>query len=111
VALRAGRDDGRLGDEDYERHADDPNEGPPDDLGAAGLWVTAILLVRRAGSRTRIAYNLCPWEADDTPEPPPRGRHGQWQRSTAGKAKGPGETLRERPNVTVRDGLERLPDP
>jgi hypothetical protein len=71
--------------------------GPP--TGAfheANLWTTAILLVRQAGERTRIVYDLQPWLRDAPPEPPPRPPDGRWERATGGKSKGAGATLQER---------------
>ena len=59
------------------------------------LWPTVILLVRQAGGRDRIVYDLT-MRPVDVPEPPPRAPEKRWERSTAGQSKGRGETLSER---------------
>jgi hypothetical protein len=76
----------------------DPAAGfvPLDGQNSNGLWPTVILLVRRSGHRTRIVYDLTIRPVDAAPEPPPRPPGARWERATAGKSKGPGETLSER---------------
>jgi hypothetical protein len=68
---------------------------PLDGQNSNGLWPTVILLIRRAAGRTRIVYDLTIRPVDAGPEPPPRPE-ARWERATAGKSKGPGETLSER---------------
>ena len=63
----------------------------------AMLWPTALLLVRQAKGRTRIVYDLTVRPVGSpAPDPPPRGPERRWERSTSGKAKGPGEALSQR---------------
>jgi len=73
--------DGRLPAERYRlRHSPTTGSEP---IGAVheGLWPTAVLLVRQAGARNRVVYNLTP--PRDAPEPPPRPPERRWERSTA----------------------------
>lgn len=60
-------------------------------------YPTSVLLVRGAKGRSRVVWDVTarmfPEAPERRPEPPGEGR---WQRSTAGKAKAPGETLRQR---------------
>ncbi len=87
-------DDGQLTAERYRlRHYPATGSEP---IGALHemLWPTAVLLVRQAGARNRVVYNLTP--AGDAPEPPPRPPERRWERSTARKRRGAGETLAQR---------------
>jgi hypothetical protein len=59
------------------------------------VWVTAILLVRQAGDRDRIVYDLDPGPVERGPQPPPQPP-GRWERATKGKSKRRGETWAER---------------
>lgn len=70
------------------------------------LWPTVILLVRQAGARDRIVYDLTMRPGEKAPEPPPRGPERRWERSTAGKSKARGETLGERAERTL-NGQQR----
>ncbi len=78
------------------------------------LWPTVVLLIRQAGARNRVVYNLSP--ARDAPEPPPRP---PTVRSTARKLREPGETrgsapsghsgaVVERPRDVTVSGLESV---
>jgi hypothetical protein len=64
---------------------------------AGDLYPTVALLLRMAGARRRITWDLTYRPLPEPPRPPtpPATRH---VRSTAGKAKGAGETLGQRAN-------------
>lgn len=67
---------GRLGDDALQlRHADPLDWTSLGDVDE-GLWPTVILLVRRAGGRDRVVYNLTGRSTGDAPDPPPRGPQG-----------------------------------
>lgn len=90
-----GGDNGQLVADAYRlRHDPEAGSEPIGDC-AEMLWPTVVLLVRQAGGHDRIVYDLTMRPAD-VPEPPPRGPERRWERSTAGKSKGRGETLSER---------------
>lgn len=109
---------GQLPDNAYRlRH--DPATGS-DAVGErhAGLWPTAVLLVRQAKGRTRFVYDLTVRPVGGpASDPPPRGPKERWERATAGKSRAHGETLGERaqrdrenrPRSTQRRGA--LADP
>jgi hypothetical protein len=97
---------GELGDRVFQIRHDSPDDWTPlGDRHGDLFWTTAILLIRPAGEQTRIVYDLTlkPVEA---PEPPPRPSGARWERSTSGKAKGAGETLRQKAE-RPRDGRPR----
>jgi hypothetical protein len=87
-------EDGRLGDDVYRLRHDPDTGSEPVGEWREMLWPTVILLVRRAGVRNRIVYNLTRRPVG-VPEPPPRPPERRWARSTSGKSKERGETLRE----------------
>lgn len=60
-------------------------------------YPTAVLLLRGAKGRSRVVWDVTAGMFPEAPEPPPEPPgEGRWHRSTAGKAKAPGETLRQR---------------
>lgn len=63
-------------------------------------YPTAVLLVRAAGDRQRAVWDVTAAAFAEgpgrPPEPPQSPGDGRWRRSTAGKAKGSGVTLRQR---------------
>ena len=69
---------------------------PIDDPG--DLYPTVALLVRMAGGRRRLTWDLTYRPVEEAPRPrtPPPGSPWRETRATAGKAKGEGETLAER---------------
>jgi hypothetical protein len=89
---------GHLPAQPYQlRHSPTCSEPPTSgDWHEAGLWVTAVLLVRQAGAQTRIVYNLTEAQFGEASEPPPRPPAGRWERSTAKKLREAGETLAQR---------------
>jgi hypothetical protein len=64
-------EDGRLGDQVHRLRHDTATGSTPIGAVHAGLWPTVTLLIRQAGERTRIVYDLT-LRPVATPEPPPR---------------------------------------
>ena len=91
--------DGKLAD-DIRRLRYDPATGTGEYLDPPGPHLpTAILVVRRAGpTENRLVWDVTAvmFPSTTTRPTPPPASGTRWARSTAGKAKGKGETLAQR---------------